>query len=61
MTMNEIKAIARERGIKPGNLKKGELIRKLQAEEGNDPCFDNEDRLPCEQDCCLWFDDCQRQ
>ena len=61
MHMNDIRTIARERGIKIGNVKKGELIKKIQTDEGNTPCFGEEDRAPCAQGDCLWFDDCQPQ
>ena len=59
MRMDDIRIIARERGIKSGNLKKGELIKKIQTEEGNTPCFGEDRCIPCGQGGCLWFTDCQ--
>jgi len=60
VNMNDIKALGKERGIKTGSLKKGELIRKIQSEEGNNPCFGAEGHA-CGQGGCLWFEDCQPQ
>jgi hypothetical protein len=59
MNMNDIRTMAKERGIKTGGLKKGELIREIQTDEGNAPCFGAEGRTSCGQGGCLWFDDCQ--
>jgi hypothetical protein len=59
MRVAEIKAIAEERGIKAGKMKKEELIRAIQRDEGNSDCFGEGARVPCEQAGCLWFGDCQ--
>jgi hypothetical protein len=37
--MNEIKEIARMRGMNPGRLKKVDMIRTMQREEGNESYF----------------------
>lgn len=39
MTMPEIKAKARGLGIRPGKMKKTELIHAIQSAEGCTPCF----------------------
>lgn len=57
MKMVQVQELARSRGLKPGRLKKVDLIRAIQREEGNRPCF-NEAALACGQADCLWRDDC---
>ena len=59
MRVEEIRNLARERGIKTGKMTKGELIRTMQREEGNSDCFGDLDRVPCTESGCLWFTDCQ--
>ena len=58
MTMQEIRAIARERSIKPGKRRKVELIRALQRAEGNFDCFGRNGGNYCDQAACLWREDC---
>jgi len=58
MNMNEIKEIARLRGVNPGRLKKVDLIRTMQREEGNESCFQTGQVHECEQHQCLWREDC---
>jgi hypothetical protein len=40
-------------------IKKGELIRTIQRQEGNRPCFGAEWRFSCEHLACCWREDCQ--
>ena len=58
MNMNEIKQIARSRGLHPGRLKKVDLIRTIQREEGNESCFQTGRAGVCDQGQCLWREDC---
>jgi hypothetical protein len=58
MNMNVIKEIARLRGVNPGRLKKVDLVRAIQREEGNESCFHTGQAHECEQDQCLWRGDC---
>lgn len=58
MNMQEIKTIAKERGVKSANLKKGELVQAIQAAEGNDQCFGTGKAAGCGQEECLWKADC---
>ncbi len=58
MNMQEIKVIARERGVKAGTMKKAELVQAIQRSEGNDACFDTGRSATCGQSRCLWKDDC---
>ncbi len=58
MTVAEIRALARDRGLKNfSRLKKADLIRALQVQEGNHPCFQT--IVNCGEQDCLWRDDCQ--
>lgn len=56
MNLSEIKKKAKAMGIKPGKLKKKELVREIQNKEATFPCFatatDYCDRL----DCCFRTD-----
>lgn len=58
MKLDEIRQIARERGIKTGKLKKDETIRAIQADEGNDTCFASGRVMLCGQAECLWREEC---
>jgi len=58
MNMQEIRSIAKERGVKAGNMKKMELVQAIQRAEGNEPCFGTGRSATCGQDRCLWKDDC---
>lgn len=58
MNMPEIKAIARERGVKCGKLNKTDLVRALQQQEGNNACFNTGQADSCGQDACLWREGC---
>jgi hypothetical protein len=59
MRVDEIRSIARERGIKAGKMTKAELVQAIQRAEGNCDCFGDAGRVPCDQGHCLWFGDCQ--
>lgn len=54
MNLQEIKEIARQRGLKAGKMKKGEIIRATQEAEGNSACFDTGKAAECGQEKCLW-------
>ena len=58
MHMNEIKHIARDRGVTPGRLKKVDLVRAIQKAEGNTSCFRTDQADGCDQGQCLWREDC---
>lgn len=59
MKMQDVKEIAKNRGIKAGTLKKGELVRAIQADEGNEACYETGQAAVCGQDNCTWRDDCK--
>ena len=58
MKVEEIRTIARERGIKPGKLPKAQLVRRIQLSEGNFDCFATAREGVCDQLQCLWRRDC---
>lgn len=59
MKLQEIKAIAKSKGMKDVNMKKDELIRAIQRHEGNQDCFGNNERAKnCGQKDCTWRKDC---
>ena len=58
MTVKEIQGIAKKMGLKAGKMKKGDLVRSIQASEGNTPCFQTGEATSCGQNNCMWRDDC---
>ncbi|BCR06817.1 SAP domain-containing protein [Desulfuromonas versatilis] len=59
MTLEQIRKIARQRGVAPSRMKKAELIRAVQHAEGNYSCFETGQAAACAQQECLWRQDCQ--
>ena len=57
MNIAKIRAKAKQEGIKPGKMKKDELIREIQKHEGNVACF-KRGIIDCAQMDCLWREDC---
>jgi hypothetical protein len=57
MKMTDVQTKAKSLGIKPKKLKKADLIRKIQVEEGNSPCFQTNEPS-CNQGDCCWRKDC---
>jgi hypothetical protein len=58
MKMDEIKEIARQRGLNPAKMKKIDLIRAIQVDEGNPACFATGIKKGCDQADCLWRKGC---
>lgn len=56
MAMPEIRMKARALGLKPGRMKKAELIRAIQVAEGCAPCFGKLDGYCFHTDCCFMKD-----
>jgi len=56
--MEEIRRIARGRGIEPGRMGKSELIRRIQFDEGYITCFGSAGS-ECRQRDCRWRRDCR--
>ena len=57
MKIMAIKDKAKSLGIKPGNLKKTELIHAIQKAEGNTDCF-GKSSGSCPHTNCCFMDDC---
>jgi|YelNatPaOPRAMG01_1025707.scaffolds.fasta_scaffold01594_2 hypothetical protein len=59
MKMQEIRKIAKERGLRPDSrISKIELVRMIQRSEGYNDCFATELVKTCGQMKCLWREDC---
>ena len=59
MTFAEIKQIATEHGIRVVGAKKVDIVRAIQRQEGNTPCFASGKTAECGQPHCLWFASCE--
>jgi hypothetical protein len=59
MNMKEIKAIAAQKGLSAGRLKKEELVRVIQGAENNIACYMTSQVDNCGQTTCLWRSDCR--
>lgn len=57
MRMEEIREMAKALGVKAAKMKKTELIRAVQAAEGNFQCFGTATGY-CDQYGCAFRDDC---
>jgi hypothetical protein len=58
MNMQEIRKLARDRGLKPGKSTKLRLVREIQRQEGNFDCYATDTEGQCNQSNCLWHRDC---
>jgi hypothetical protein len=63
MKVTEIRIIAQKKGIKAGKMKKGDLVRAIQRQEGNIACFETAANPvtgtnPCDIMGCCWREDC---
>jgi hypothetical protein len=59
MRLEDVKKIAKERGLQLKNLKKVDIIRMIQQDEGNNTCYATNSAEHCGQLSCLWRDDCR--
>jgi len=58
MKLQEIRTLARQHQIKTDGLSKADLIRRVQLQEGNFDCFASAVHNECDQQGCLWRNDC---
>jgi hypothetical protein len=58
MKMQELREIAKKRGIKTANMKKTDIIRAIQRDESNADCYSTGNVDKCGQTECLWITDC---
>lgn len=57
MKVMELKKKAKKLGLKPGKMKKAEIIHSIQHAEGNIACFGQSNGQCSQSDCCF-IDDC---
>ena len=57
MKMPELRAKARSLGLRPGRMKKTNLIHAIQTAEGYTPCFAGAGGQ-CSNLACCFFEDC---
>lgn len=57
MIMAEIKQKAKALAIKPGKMRKSDLIKAIQVKESNFDCFGTAGEY-CDQTNCYWREDC---
>ncbi len=60
MTIREIRKRAKAAGVTLETTSKAELIRAVQAAEGNPQCF-HSGRERCAETGCCWLEDCVPQ
>jgi hypothetical protein len=58
MNFNEIKKMAKGMGINTYGMKKVEVIRSIQRAENNIDCYGTDRVETCDENECLWRDDC---
>lgn len=58
MNMQEIREVAKNLGIKTSRITKVKLIQTIQSSEGNFDCFSSALSGECDQDNCVWREDC---
>ncbi len=56
MSMPEVKMKAKTLGLRPGKVRKAELIHAIQTAEGCTPCFGKSDGRCSYIDCCFMKD-----
>jgi len=59
MKLDDVKKIAKDRGIPIKNMKKTDIIRTIQRDEGNIDCYNTDSSDTCGQLSCIWRDDCR--
>ncbi|MCK5340421.1 MAG: hypothetical protein KAJ60_05060 [Desulfobulbaceae bacterium] len=57
MNVKEIRHKAKTIGIKAGKMRKTDLVRAIQTQEGYTPCFQTE-KMSCDENTCCWRSDC---
>ena len=58
MKLEQIRSIAKLHSISPGKLSVTELVKAIQAKEGNFTCFGTAYGGECDQAGCAWREDC---
>ena len=59
MKMKAIMKMAQDLGVENAQgMDKPELILAIQQKEGFSPCYATAQKGSCDQEACLWYDDC---
>lgn len=58
MKMEEVRRIAKSKGVNPGRMRKADIIHAIQKAEGNFDCFGTPTAEDCDQGACAWREDC---
>jgi hypothetical protein len=58
MKIQRVRSIAKTKGVNSSRMSKGEIIRAVQEAEGNFPCFGTARDGFCDQEDCMWKEDC---
>jgi hypothetical protein len=58
MDIQQIRRIALSMGIRTKGIEKADLVRAIQRAEGNFDCYGTAVDEECDQESCLWKEDC---
>jgi len=58
MKFNEIRNMAKGMGINTYGMKKTDVVRAIQREENNIDCYATQRVDICNEEACLWRNDC---
>lgn len=58
MNFNQLRKMAKARGINTYRMKKTDIIRAIQRAEQNIDCYGSERVTVCNEESCLWRGDC---
>ena len=58
MKIQKVLGIAKANGVNSARMSKGQIIRAIQAAEGNFPCFGTARDGYCDREECAWREDC---
>ena len=58
MKFNEIRNMAKGMGINTYGMKKTDVVRAIQREENNIDCYGTQRVDICNEEACLWRNDC---
>ena len=58
MRIQDVRAVAKQTGINSARMGKADIIRAIQTSEGNYDCYGSATDGFCNQDGCVWRDNC---
>lgn len=56
--IKEVREMAKQLGVRSARMRKADLIRAIQRAEGNFDCYGTAAEEECDQEECLWREDC---